>query len=156
MPSANRPNRILMNKALRIFLDEMVPYVIQEVETTAGQPIEVAAIEVFGENVGTQFIQDLGINNSGGLRRSFALTRISLTVDFFWPIFKKRLRNRKVTSGALKQIEYASVSSADGDQDLEPLYIEQRLDDISNVLGRIGANDARREIEDMKKSINYV
>ena len=156
MPSSNRSNQILMNNALRIFLDEMVPCVIQEVETAAGQPIEKAAIEVFGENQGNKFIEELEDYDSNAMTRQFALTRINLTVEFFWPIFKKRLRNKKVMSGALKQIAYAAVPGVAINPELEPLYVEQRLDDMSNVLGRIGADDAQREIERLKDSINHV
>ena len=156
MPSANRPNQILMNKALRIFLDEMVPYVIQEVETAAGQPIETAAIEVFGEKQGSKFIEELENYDSNALAEQFALTRINLTVELFWPIFKQRLRNKKVMSGALKQIAYAAVPGVAIEPEHEPIYVEQRLEDMSNVLGRIGADDARRNIEDMKISINHV
>ena len=156
MPSSNRSNQILMNNALRIFLDEMVPCDIQEVETAAGQPIEMAAIKVFGENQGNKFIEELGNYDSNALAAQFALTRINLSVELFWPIFKKRLRNKKVMSGALKQIAYAAVPGVAIDPELEPLYVEQRLEDMSNVLGRIGADDAQREIESMKNFINQV
>ena len=156
MPSANRTNQVLMNKALRIFLDEMVPYVIQEVETVAGQPVETAAIQVFGEKQGSQFLEEIEDYDSNALAAQFALTRINLTVDLFWPIFKKRLRNKKVMSSALKQISYAGVPGVAIDPEHEPLYVEQRLDDISTVLGRIGADGAQREIEGMKNSISNV
>ena len=156
MPSENRSNQILMNNALRIFLDEMVSCVIQEVETAAGQPIETAAIEVFGENQGNKFIEELGNYDSNALAAQFALTRINLTVDFFWPIFKKRFGNKKVVGGALKQIAYAAIPGVPIDPELEPLYVEQRLEDMSNILGRIGADDAKREIESMKSSIRHV
>ena len=156
MPSENRSNQILMSNALRIFLDEMVSCVIQEVESAAGQPIEKAAIEVFGENQGNKFIEELENYDANALAAQFALSRINLTVELFWPIFKKRLRNKKVASGALKQIAYAAVPGVPIDPELEPLYVEQRLDDMSNVLGRIGADDAKREIESMKNSISHV
>ena len=51
MPSATRPNQALMSKALRIFLHEMVPCVIQEVKTAAGQSIEAAAIQVHSKKI---------------------------------------------------------------------------------------------------------
>lgn len=86
-----------------------MPCVIQEVETAAGKPIETAAIEVFGENQGNKFIEELENYDSNGMTRQFALTRINLSVELFWPIFKKRLRNKRVMSGALKQIAYAAV-----------------------------------------------
>ena len=155
MSSANRPNQVLMNKALRIFLDEMVPCVIHEVETAAGQPVETAAIEVFGENQGRKFIEELGNYDSNALAAQFALTRINLSVELFWPVFKKRLRNKKVMSGALKQIAYAAVPGVAIEPELEPVYVEQRLEDMSTVLGRIGAADAQREIEDMKNAISH-
>ena len=169
MESTNRPNRVLMDEARRIFLAEMVPYVTREIETTVGQPIETAAIDVFGKEVGERFIQDIENYEANQMASQRALTQINVTVDFHWPIFKKRLRNRKVMRSALTQIEYASASSdpiEPIDQrgqhidpsrikrpDLEPLYVEQRLDDIVNVLGRIGADDSRRRVEEMKKSI---
>ncbi len=153
MATANRPNRILINRALDLFLQEMVPYMTGEVEAVAGKPITAAAVDLFGESVGRQFLQDLGEYGSNSVTRHRALSRISLTVEFFWPIFKKRLRNRKVISGGLKQIEYAAVSSTDRGQDLDPLYVEQRLGDMSTVLGRIGADEAQRKIERMKNSI---
>ena len=113
MRSAIRPNRALVNKALGIFLDEMVSYVMREVEEVAGKPVDAAAIEVFGENVDRQFLQDLGGYRANSVARHQALSRISLTVEFLWPMFKKTLRNRSVTAGALKQIQYAAVIGAD-------------------------------------------
>ena len=156
MVSANRSNQVLLNKALRIFLDEMVPCVIQEVETATGQPIETAALEVFGENQGSKFIEELEGYASNRVAAQFALTRINLSVELFWPIFKKRLRNKKVMSGALKQIAYAAVPGVAIEPELELLYVEQRLDDMSTVLGRIGADNAQREIEGMKNFISHV
>ena len=156
MASASRPNQVLVNNELKIFLDEMVPCVIQEVENAAGQPIETAVIEAFGENQGNRFIEELENYDSNALTAQFALSRINLTVDLFWPIFKKRLRNKEVMSGAIKQIACAAVPGVPIDPELEPLYVEQRLEDMSNVLGRIGADIAQREIERMKISINQV
>lgn len=156
MSSANRSNQALLNRALSIFLDEMVPCVIQEVEIAAGKPIETAALEVFGENQGNKFIEELANYDSNAMASQFALTRINLTVDLFWPIFKKRLRNKKVMSGALRQIAYAAVPGVAIEPELESLYVEQRLDDMSTVLRRIGAADAQRVIESMKESINDV
>ena len=126
---------------------------MSEIETTAGKPIESAALDVFGDKVGSRFLKDLGIGQSERVPRQLALTRISLTVEFFWPIFKERLRNRKVTSGALKQIEYSAVTSADRGVDLEELYVEQRMDDIIDILGKIEANEARERVERLKTSI---
>ena len=142
-----------MDEAIGVFLAEIIPYVVSEIETAADQPIESAAFEVFGGEVGSQFLTDLGIGQSERVPRHLALTRISLTVEFFWPIFKKRLRNRKVTSGALKQIEYSAVTSADRGVDLEELYVEQRMDDIIDILGKIETNEAREEVERLKTSI---
>lgn len=142
-----------MDEAIGVFLKVMVPYVVSEIERAAEQPIESAAIEVFGGEVGRQFLTDLGIGQSRLVRRQPALSRISLTVEFFWPIFKKRLRNRKVTSGALRQIEYSAVTSADRGVDLEELYVEQRMDDIIDILGKIEAIEAREEVERLKTSI---
>ena len=137
-----RPRRTLMNRALGLFLDEMVPYVTGKVEELSGKPIEDAAVEVFGENVGNQFLQDLADYRINSAARHQALSRSSLTLEFFWPMFKKTLRNRSVTSGALKQIQYTAATGTDQGQGLDRLYTELRLDDISNILGRIGADGA--------------
>ena len=153
MASENSHNQILLNKGLRIFLDEIAPCVIQEVETAVGQPIETAAIEVFGANQGRKFIEELENYNSNDLAAQLALTRINVSVDFFWPVFKKRFRNRKVTSSALKQIAYAAVPGVEIEPELEPLYVEQRLEDMLSILGRIGAADALMRIESLKDSI---
>ena len=142
-----------MDEAIGVFLAEIVPYMVSEIETAASQPIQSAALEVLGREVGNQFLTDLGIGQSGALRRQPALSRISLTVEFFWPIFKQRLRNRKVSTGALRQIEYAGVSAADRGVDLEPLYVEQRMDDIIDILGKIQADSAREEVERLQKPI---
>ena len=149
----NRPRRVLMNRALDLFLDEMVPYVTGKVEELSGKPIEDAAVEVFGENVGNQFLQDLADYGVNSVMTHQALSRIGLTVEFFWPMFKNTLRNRAVATGALKQIQYAAATGADHGQDLDRLYVEQRFDDMSNILGRIGAEGAQNEIEGMKALI---
>ena len=135
MTTGKGPNRVAMDEAIGVFLAEIVPYMVSEIETAASQPIESAALEVFGREVGNQS----------------ALNRISLTVEFFWPIFKQRMRNRKVSTGALRQIEYAGVSAADRGVDLEPLYVEQRMADIIDILGRIQADSAREEVEILQK-----
>ena len=151
MTTGKGPNRVAMDEAIGVFLAKIVPYMVSEIETAASQPIESAALEVFGREVGNQFLTDLGIGQSGALRRQPALNRISLTVEFFWPIFKQRMRNRKVSTGALRQIEYAGVSAADRGVDLEPLYVEQRMADIIDILGRIQADSAREEVEILQK-----
>ena len=153
LTTGNRPNRVAMNKAIGIFLEEIMPYIVSEIEMVVGKPIESAAIDVLGDKVGSRFLEDLGIGQSERVPRHLALTRISLTVEFFWPIYKKRLRNRKVTSGALRQIEYSAVTSADRGVDLEELYVEQRMDDIIDILGKIEAIEAREEVERLKTSI---
>lgn len=151
----NRPNRALLDDAIGIFLHEMVPCVIQDVEAAGGnQPMERAAIAVFGPKPGEGFVQDMKNYDVNKTATTKALIRIAVAVEFMWPVFKKRLGNRKIASSALKQIEYASIDTvSERDRDPEPLYVEQRLDDMSTVLGRIGAHEARAKIEDMKKSI---
>ena len=144
----NRPNRVLLDEAIGIFLTEMVPYVIQEVETSASQSPGAPAIDQYDRSVGSNFMQDLQTDDSGYIDAQKALERINITVDFHWPVFKKRLRNRSVMRSALTQIQYANsfgVQEANEMNDLEPLYVEQRLEDMTNVLGRIRAEESKKE-----------
>ena len=145
--------RAVMDEGLTIFLGEMAPYLIRQVETLAGQPIETAAVEVFGKEVGNRFVEDLTYYDSGvpGLGR--ALTRISLTVEFCWPMFKKQLRNKKVAVSALKQIEFSSAFAADRGSGLEHLYVKQRLEEMADLLARIYADEALGRIEELKSQI---
>ena len=148
-----KSNRAVMDEGLTIFLSAMAPYLFREIETTAGQPVETAAAEIFGQEVGDRFVEDLSSYESGASGRGRALTRIGLTVEFCWPIFKKQLRNRKTVVSALKQIEFSGVSAADRGSDLEHLYVEQRFEEMADILGRIDADEARRAIEDLKSDI---
>ena len=100
--AAYASNRAVMDEGLTIFLGAMTTYLVREIETLADKPIEVAANEIFGQEVGTRFLEDLSNYESGASERSPALTRITLTVEFCWPVFKKRLRNKKMTVSALR------------------------------------------------------
>ena len=146
-------NRAVMDEGLTIFLGAMAPYVIREIETLADKPIEVAANEIFGQEVGTRFVEDLSNYESGVSGRGRALTRITLTVEFCWPIFKRRLRNKKVAVGALRQIEFSGVSAADENSGLEQLFVEQRFEEMEDILNRIDADEALGTIEALKDEI---
>ena len=153
---ASGPNRILLEESIRIFLTEMVPYVIESLETSEGQPLGDPAMEQYDRAVGSNTIQDPQGDDRGFVDFHRALDRISLTVDCCWPVFKKRLRNRRAMRSALTQVSYANVFTAQEaheESDLEPLYVEQRLDDMTNVLGRIGAQESKGRIDEMKKAI---
>ena len=146
-------NRAAMDEGLTIFLGAITPYLIREIEMLADKPIEVAANEIFGQEVSTRFVEDLSNYDSGETGRGRALTRITLTVEFCWPIFKKRLRNKKVAVGALRQIEFSGVSAADEISGLEQLFVEQRFEEIANILSRIDADEALGKIEALKNEI---
>ena len=111
--AAYASNRAVMDEGLTIFLGAMTTYLIREIETLTDKPIEVAANELFGQEVGSRFVEDLSNYDSGEAGRCRALTRITLTVEFCWPIFKERLRNKKVAVSSLRQIEFSGVSAAD-------------------------------------------
>ena len=156
---SSRPNRILLDEAIAVFLTEMVPYVKQEVEASASQSPGAPAIDRYDRSVGSNFMQDLQANELGYIDTQKALERINVTVDFHWPVFKKRLRNRSVMRSALTQIQYANsftLEEAYEMNDLEPLYVEQRVDDMTNVLGRIGAQESKGTIQEMMKGITTV
>ena len=146
-------NRAVMDEGLTIFLGAMAPYLIREIETLADKPIEVAANEIFGQEVGTRFVEDLSNYDSGEAGRGRALTRITLTVEFCWPVFKRRLRNKKVAVGALRQIEFSGVSAADENSGLEQLFVEQRFEEMEEILNRIDADEALGKIEALKDEI---
>ena len=155
----SRPNRILLDEAIAVFLTEMVPYVKREVEASAIQSPGAPAIDRYDRSVGSNFMQDLQADDLGYIDPQKALERINITVDYHWPVFKKRLRNRSVMRSSLTQIQYANsftLEEANEMKDLEPLYVEQRLDDMANVLGRIEAEGSRGIIQGMKKSITTV
>ena len=151
--TAYASNRAVMDEGLTIFLGAMAPYVIREIETLADKPIDVAANEIFGHEVGTRFVEDLSNYESGGSGRGRALTRITLTVEFCWPIFKNHLRNKKMAVSALRQIEFSGVSAADEDSGLEKLFVEQRFEEIADILSRIDADEALGEFEALKNEI---
>ena len=143
----SRPNRILLDEAIAVFLTEMVPYVKQEVEASASLSPGAPAIDRYDRSVESNFMQDLQADELGYIDNQKALERINVTVDIHWPVFKKRLRNRSVMRSALTQIQYANsftTQEAHEVDDLEPLYVEQRLDDMTNVLGRIGGSGVKR------------
>ena len=75
------------------------------------------------------------------------------TVEFCWPIFKNHLRNKKVAVSALRQIEFSGVSAADEDSGLEQLFVEQRFEEIADILKRIDADKALGKIEALKSEI---
>ena len=151
--AAYASNRAVMDEGLMIFLGAMTPYLVQEIETLTDKPIEVAANELFGQEVGTRFLEDLSNYESGASGRGRALTRITLTVEFCWPIFKKRLRNKKMAVSALKQIEFSGVSAADEESGLERLFVEQRFEEMVDILSRIDATEELVRIEDLKSEI---
>ena len=151
--TAYASNRAVMDEGLTIFLGAMAPYLIREIEMLADKPVDVAASEMFGQEVGARFVEDLSNYKSGVSGRGRALTRITLTVEFCWLIFKKRLRNKKVAVGALRQIEFSGVSAADENSGLEQLFVEQRFEEIADILSRIDADEALGKIEALKNEI---
>ena len=148
-----KSNRTVMDEGLAIFLNAMGPFVLQQMEAITGQPAEMASVEVLGEKIGNELVEDLASREAGVVGRGRALTRISLTVEFCWPVFKKQLRNKKVAVSALKQIEFSAVSSSDGGQDLECLYVEQRFEEMEDILRRIDAVEALGRIKELKSEI---
>ena len=148
-----------MDEAIGIFITEMAPYVIEEMESSSEPPQGAELIEQYDSETGGDLIRDFQRDETGYISPQRALDRINLSVNLCWPTFKKRLRNRRVMQSALQQILYANsftLQEAQEMDDLEPLYVEQRLDDMTNILGRIGAEESQTRIEEMKISITTV
>ena len=79
--AAYASNRAVMDEGLTIFLGAITPYLIREIEMLADKPVDVAASEMFGQEVGARFVEDLSNYESGVSGRGRALTRITLTVE---------------------------------------------------------------------------
>ena len=145
-----RPNRDALNRAVDIFRDAMRAFVVRKMQCVFGGGAE-EAIRSSLNDAGRKAFQRRR-RRGEGVEGAIDLNAIPHIVDLYWKdVFGSAFEHDRSSLNLIRVIVDArNESSHPGGKDLSVRYVESRLTDFAEVLGRIGAEEEKREVEGVR------
>ena len=148
----DRPNRDAIIQAVDIFRDAMRPFIVRNLRSVHGKQAEdLLKYSMRGSaSALTNFEHRLG--QSGGIEGAIDLNNIPHIINQNWrDAFAVAFNNERSTQNMLWLIVDArNDASHPGIEDMDLQYVEARLTDIAEVLGRINEADNKCRVEDIR------
>ena len=148
-----RPNRDALNRAVDVFRDVMRPFIVRHMRGAFGDgaeaeirsPLNDAAWKAF------QRLRRRGEEIEGAID----LNTVPFIIDHHWKgVFASAFEYDRSSFNLIRVIVDArNASSHPGGKDLSVQYVESRLADVAEVLGRIGAEDEKRAVEGIRDGL---
>ena len=148
-----RPNRDALNRGVDIFRDAMRSFVVRHMRRVFGDGAE-EAIRSSLNDAGRKAFQRRR-RRGEGVEGAIDLNAIPHIVDLYWKdVFGSAFEHDRSSLNLVRVIVDArNESSHPGGKDLSVRYVESRLTDFAEVLGRIGAEEEKREVERIRDNL---
>ncbi len=145
----DRPNRDALSNALDIYRDAMRPFIVRCLKRVQGMRVEDAISESLYEKR-ELFLQNL--DRSGNVEDAIDINDFpNLVIRKWQPVFSQVFKGDKTVGNLLWVIvDVRNEVAHPGRQDLDADYVQARLYDIADLLGRINAPEAKRAVEDIR------
>ena len=148
-----RPNRDALNRAVDVFRDAMRPFIVRHVKRVRGVRVEDVIRGSLQGNRADSFEQNL--RDGRNVEDSIDVNDFPYIVKRHWrEVFNNAFGGKRTVENALWQITDARNQAAHpGTEDLELEYVRSRLYDVAEVLGRIGAEEGKQEVEGIRDAL---
>ena len=145
-----RPNRDALNRAVDIFRDAMRAFVVRHMRRVFGDGAEEAIHGSLSGGRSDDFMWSLRKGRS--VEDAVDVNDFPHIVRENWTkVFRIAFDGDRAVRGTLEQIADARNQAVHpGTEDLELEYVRSRLYDVADVLGRIGAEEEKREVEGVR------
>ena len=150
MTKTERPNRDALSDALDIYRDAMRPFIVRYLKRVKGRRIEDVIGESLHDRQAEQFRHHLQRNDS--VEAAIDINDFPNLVGKQWyAVFKQAFGDDRTVQSLLWMIVTVRNEVAHPNtRDMDAEYARSRLYDIADVLGRINASDAKREVEGIR------
>ena len=150
MTKTDRPNRDALSDALDIYRDAMRPFIVRHLKRVRGKGVEDAIGESLHDRQAEQFRQNLAQGRS--VEDAIDINDFPNLVSRQWhAVFKQAFGDdRTVQSLSWMIVTVRNEVAHPNTQDMDAEYARSRLYDIADVLGRINASDAKRDVEGIR------
>lgn len=150
MAKTDRPNRDALSDALDIYRDAMRPFIVRYLKQVKGKRVEEVISNSLNDRQAEQFRQTLAQGNS--VEDAIDINDFPHLVSRQWhAVFGRVFKEDKTVQSLLWMIVTVRNEVAHPNtRDMDAEYARSRLYDIADVLGRINASDAKREVEGIR------
>ena len=148
-----RPNRDALNRAVDVFRDAMRPFVVRHMRRACGDGAEEAIRSSLNDAAGKAFQR---LRRRGeGIEGAIDLNTVPYIINHHWKgVFGSAFEYDRSSLNLIRVIVDArNESSHPGGKDLRVQYVESRLADVAEVLGRIGAEEGKQEVEGIRDGL---
>lgn len=148
-----RPNRDALNRAVDIFRDAMRPFVVGHMRRVCEDGAEEAILSSLNDAAWKAFQR---LRRRGeGIEGAIDLNTVPHIINHHWrDVFGSAFEYDRSSLNLIRVIVDArNASSHPGGKDLSVRYVESRLADVAEVLGRIGAEDEKRAVEGIRDGL---
>ena len=150
MAKTDRPNRDALSDALDIYRDAMRPFIVRYLKQVKGRRVSDVISDSLNDRQAEQFRQTLAQGNS--VEDAIDINDFPNLVSRQWhAVFGRVFKEDKTVQSLLWMIVTVRNEVAHPNtRDMDAEYARSRLYDIGDVLGRINASDAKREVEGIR------
>ena len=146
----DRPNRDALNRAVDVFRDAMRPFVVEHMRRVCGDGAEEAIRSSLNGAARKTFQRRR--RRGEGIEGAIDLNTIPSIIERHWKrVFGSAFEDGWSSLNLIRVIVDArNESSHPGGKDLSVRYVEGRLTDVAEVLGRIGEEEGKQEVEGIR------
>ena len=150
MTKTDRPNRDALSDALDIYRDAMRPFIVRYLKRVRGKGVKDVIGESLHDRQAEQFRRNLAQGRS--IEDAIDINDFPNLISKQWhAVFKQAFGDdRTVQSLSWMIVTVRNEVAHPNTQDMDAEYARSRLYDIADVLGRINASDAKREVEGIR------
>jgi len=148
-----RPNRDALNRAVDVFRDAMRAFIVGHMRRAYGDGAEEAIRSSLNDAAGKAFQR---LRRRGeGIEGAIDLNTVPYIINHHWKgVFGSAFEYDRSSLNLIRVIVDArNESSHPGGKDLRVQYVESRLADVAEVLGRIGAEEGKQEVEGIRDAL---
>ena len=145
-----RPNRDALNRAVDVFRDVMRAFIVEHMRRVCGDGAEEAIRSSLNGAARKTFQRRR--RRGEGIEGAIDLNTIPSIIERHWKrVFGSAFEDGRSSLNLIRVIVDArNESSHPGGKDLRVQYVEGRLTDVAEVLGRIGAEEGKQEVEGIR------
>ena len=150
MTKTDRPNRDALSAALDIYRDAMRPFIVRHLKRVRGKGVEDVIGESLHDRQAEQFRRNLAQGRS--IEDAIDINDFPNLISRQWhAVFKQAFGDDRTVQSLLWMIaKIRNEVAHPNTQDMDAEYARSRLYDIADVLGRINASDAKRDVEGIR------
>ena len=148
-----RPNRDALNRAVDVFRDVMRAFIVEHMRRVCGDGAEEAIRSSLNGAARKTFQRRR--RRGEGIEGAIDLNTIPSIIERHWKrVFGSAFEDGRSSLNLIRVIVDArNESSHPGGKDLRVQYVEGRLTDVAEVLGRIGAEEGKQEVEGIRDGL---